>query len=42
MESDNSMEILLHAHDCPVNYRCMTNDCVECVKIHLEQSRMEE
>lgn len=41
MENKNSFEILLHAGECPVGYQCMSNDCEECVKIHMEQGGKE-
>lgn len=41
MENEKSMEILLHAHECPFNYQCMAVDCVECVKIYTEQQNTE-
>lgn len=29
------MPVLLHERECPVGYRCMALDCVECIQIHM-------
>lgn len=28
---------LLHGGECPFGHQCMSTDCVECVKIHMEK-----
>ena len=32
---------LLHGGECPFGYQCIANDCVECVKIHMEKEGVE-
>lgn len=31
------MAALLYTQTCPVNGRCMANDCVECLQAHMDQ-----
>jgi hypothetical protein len=28
---------LLHDKECPVGYKCLATDCMECLKIHMEK-----
>lgn len=42
MQIDRRMKTLLHSHECPVGYQCMSNDCEECVKIHTEEQKVEQ
>lgn len=30
---------LLYSKDCPVGYRCLTNDCMECLNIYADKER---
>lgn len=31
------MTNLLHKSECPYDYQCLSTDCMECVKMHMEQ-----
>ena len=42
MENDNSMEILLHAGECPHNYQCRALDCMECMEIYMDKGGAED
>lgn len=28
---------MLHNKECPVGYKCLATDCIECLKIHMEK-----
>lgn len=40
--ANDHMGRLLHNHECPVGYRCMSPFCIECLKIHMERGESHE
>lgn len=36
-QSEQAMVALLYYRECPFNYQCLANDCMECVKMHMEK-----
>lgn len=32
-----ALATLLHGSTCPVGYKCLAADCVECLEIHMEK-----
>lgn len=28
---------MLHKKECPVGFKCLATDCIECLKIHMEK-----
>lgn len=39
MTNGQKMVVLLHSGKCPVGYKCLANDCVECMKLHTAQQK---
>lgn len=37
MENNANVEKLLYDHDCPLDYKCLAVDCLECLNMHMEQ-----
>ena len=35
--SNQSLSSLLYDRQCPYDYQCLSNDCIECVKMHMEK-----
>ena len=33
---------MLHNKECPVGYKCLATDCVECLKIHMEKGAADD
>lgn len=31
------LAMLLHGKECPVGYKCLAPDCIECIQIYMEQ-----
>ena len=36
-QNDQTLVTLLYDRECPFDYQCMANDCIECVKMHMEK-----
>ena len=36
-QNEQALVTLLHDRECPFDYQCLSNDCMECVKIHMEK-----
>lgn len=35
--SQDPLAKLMHGQRCPLGYRCLASDCVECLQIYMEQ-----
>lgn len=33
----DTLATLLHERDCPFDYQCLSTDCIECVKLRMEE-----
>lgn len=43
MEQDEQIMVtLLHNRECPVGYRCLAVDCIECMKKYIEEGTHHE
>lgn len=36
-QSNQTLTTLLHDRECPFDYQCLSNDCMECAKMHMEK-----
>ena len=36
-QNENSFTTLLYERKCPFDYQCLSTDCMECVKMHMEK-----
>ena len=34
---EDKLSTLLHSKKCPVGYRCLATDCIECLEIYTER-----
>ena len=34
---EHSLVALLYTRECPFDYQCKANDCMECAKMHMEK-----
>ena len=41
-KSNQILAAVLHGRECPFGYQCMATDCVECVKIRMENGGAED
>lgn len=39
-QNEDTLVTLLYDRECPFGYQCMTNDCMECVKMHMEKGKV--
>lgn len=35
-KGQNGVAGLLYGKDCPLDYKCLTTDCMECLKMHTD------
>ena len=40
-QSNHTLVTLLYDRECPFDYQCLANDCMECVKMHMEKEGVE-
>jgi hypothetical protein len=36
-QGQEELAMLIHGHTCPLGYRCLASDCVECIQIYMER-----
>ena len=36
-QNNQILVTLLHERKCPFDYQCLSTDCMECVKMHMEK-----
>lgn len=37
MKTENqSLAVLLYDRECPFEYKCLSSDCIECIRLHTE------
>ena len=41
-QSNEALVNLLYKRECPFDFNCLTTDCMECVKIHMEKEGAED
>lgn len=41
-QNEQSLVTLLYERECPYDYHCLANDCMECVKLHMEKGGSDE
>lgn len=39
ISGQNGLVGLLYGKDCPVGYKCLANDCMECLNMHADEER---
>ena len=35
--SSEALAMLLHGKECPVGYKCLAMDCIECIQIYMDK-----
>lgn len=41
-QREQALVTLLHDRECPFDYQCLSNDCMECAKMHMEKGGAED
>lgn len=41
-QSDQNAAMLLHSRECPFDYKCAAQDCVDCLKVYMEKGESNE
>ena len=36
------LAMLLHGKECPVGYKCLALDCIECIQIYMDKGERED
>ena len=39
---NQSLAKLMHDRECPFSFKCLSTDCFECAKMHMEEKKEEE